>query len=208
MKLFNSIQELWEYCEFCPLCSKNCRPVDISVGPDMVFKLSSFQKNSDSLDLHCSFGNKSSVYLLDYSINCMDNTFDIQVSDETIIEPVHVAKSKRVKEAYFFFYVQGICPECECSTANSFDLEFDMLERRVVNIGLERETFSLYGKDEQFYVTLSHDRNVMLVSKIHQSNKKDGNFIFGPPLELPLVNLSLSDLEKAINKIKTLILFS
>jgi hypothetical protein len=32
------------------------------------------------------------------------------------------AKQQKVKEAFFFFFVEGMCKECHCASAHSMDL--------------------------------------------------------------------------------------
>ena len=208
MKTFNSIQELWDYCSFCPICMRNCREVVVSVGPEGVFILISSQKKDNNLYLQCTYKNKRNIYNVDYDINCLDNTFKVEVPKVQELAPGEVANPKRVKQAYFFFFVEGLCNECNCATAHSLDLELDIVDRRISNIGLERESFYLLGGKDKFHVTPIHDRNVMLVSRCYVDDEEIGFSESDKTIELPMVKLDLTDQEKATNKIKTLILFS
>lgn len=208
MKTFNSIQELWNYCSFCPICMRDCREVVISVGPDGVFILVSSQKKDNNLYLQCTYKNKRNIYNVDYDINCLDNSFQVEVPKVQELAPGEVANPKRVKQAYFFFFVEGLCNECNCATAHSLDLELDIVDRRISNIGLERESFYLLGGKDKFHVTPIHDRNVMLVSRCYVDDEEIGFSESDKTIELPLVKLDLTDQEKTTNKIKTLILFS
>jgi len=208
MKLFNSIQELWDYCAHCPICMRNCREVFVSVGPDGAFTLVSSEKKDNNLHLQCTYKNKRSIYTVEYDLNCTDNTFLVEVPNVIELPEGETAKPQRIKEAYFFFFAEGICNECNCATAHSLDLELDIVDRKVSNIGLERESFYLLEGKDKFHVSPIHDRNVMLVSRCYINDAEYGFSESNKTIELPLVKLDLSDQEKATNKIKTLILFS
>jgi hypothetical protein len=208
MKLFNTIQELWDYCAYCPICMRNCREVIVSVGPDGAFILVSSQKKDNNLFLQCTYKNKHSIYTVEYNLNCTDNTFLVEVPNVIELPLGETAKPQKIKEAYFFFFVEGICNECNCATAHSLDLELDIVDKQISKIGLERESFYLLEGKDKFHVTPIHDRNVMLVSRCHVDDEQFGFSESNKTIELPLVKLDLSDQEKATNKIKTLILFS
>lgn len=208
MKTFNSVQELWDYCLFCPICMRNCREVVVSVGPDGVFILISSQKKDNNLYLQCTYKNKRNIYNVDYNINCLDNTFHVEVPKVQELAPGEVANPIRVKQAYFFFFVEGLCHECHCTSAHGLDLELDIVDKKISNIGLERESFYLLEGKDKFHVTPIHDRNVMLVSRCYVDDEEIGFSESDKTIELPLVKLDLSDQAKATNKIKTLILFS
>lgn len=208
MKLFNTVQELWDYCAYCPICMRSCREVVVSVGPDGVFILVSSQKKNNNLHLECTYKNKRNIYSVNYDINCLDNTFKVEVPKVQELAPNEVANPKRVKEAYFFFFVEGLCRDCNCTSAHGQDLEFDLIDKKISNIGLERESFYLLEGKDKFHVTPIHDRNVMLVSRCYVDDEEIGFSESDKTIELPLVKLDLSDQEKATNKIKTLILFS
>ncbi len=207
MKSFDNIQELWDYCSYCPICKKNSRTVDVSVGPDMVFKLDSFDKKPGVLDMSCSFTNRLNVYLVDYHINCLDNNFDVNVRNVQMNNPHAKIDKQKAAEAYFYFYIQGHCPECTWTWSYGSDLELDALDKTISNITLEREFFYIFTEKDHYQATLVHDRDIMYVSRIEKN--EDGTLgETGKSIELPLVKLDVSDQEKVINKIKTLILFS
>lgn len=205
MKLFNTIQELWDYCKYCPICTRNCREVIVSVGPDFSFILISHSKNDTNLVLQCTYKRKGDIYNVDYQINCIDNTFHI--TEPKVVQLANdIAKPEKVKEAYFYFFIEGLCNECNGSSANSQDLEFDLEDGTISNMGLERENFYLFETEEKFHITPIHDRNVMLVSRLYQNGEV--GFSESKTIELPIVKLDLSDQAKTVNKLKTLILFS
>jgi len=178
----------------------------VSVGPDAVFILVSNQKKDNNLYLQCTYKNKRNVYTVEYNINCTENSFLVEVPNVIELAQGETAKPQKVKEAYFFFFLEGLCKECNCTSAHGLDLELDIVDRKVSNIGLERESFYLYEGKDKFHVSPIHDRNVMLVSRCYDDGL--GFSESDKTIELPMVKLDLSDQEKATNKIKTLILFS
>lgn len=208
MKLFNTVQELWDYCSFCPICLRSCREICVSVGPDSVFILVHSQKKKNDLYLQCTYKNKRNIYSVDYNINCLDNTFKVKVPKVQELPAGEIANPKKVEKAYFFFFLEGLCRECNCTSAHGLDLELDIVDKKISNIGLERESFYLLEGKDKFHVTPIHDRNVMLVSRCYVDDEEIGFSESDKTIELPLVKLDLSDQTKATNKIKTLILFS
>lgn len=205
MKLFNTIQELWDYCQYCPICARNCREVIATVGPDYSFLLIDYSKYESKLDLHCTYKKKGNVFNIDYHIDCKENTFRVG-EPRTVSVSLDPLKPEKVKSANFYFFIEGICHECNSSSTNSQDLEFDLESSTIYNMGLERENFYLSDADEHFHITPIHDRNVMLVSRLYQNGQV--GFSESKTIELPMVKLDLSDQARTINKLKTLILFS
>lgn len=205
MKLFNTIQELWDYCKYCPICTRNCREVIVTVGPDYSFILIDYFKSLNKLELHCTYKKKGNVFNIDYHIDCKENTFRAS-EPRTVSVSIHPIQTEKVKSAHFHFFIEGLCHECNCSSMSSQDLEFDLESSTIYNLGLERETFYLCDAEDKFLVTPIHDRNVMLVRRLYQNGEI--GFSEGKVIELPMVKLDLSDQLKAVNKLKTLILFS
>lgn len=207
MKSFNTIQELWDYCKYCPICTRNCRQIEVSVGPDLSFILINHQKEDNNLILQCTYKKSDHIYNIDYNINCVDNTFQVgeprlvQLGNNSTLNP------EQVKRAYFYFFIEGVCGECDCTTTSGVDLEFDVEDGTISSIELERENFYLFETDEKYHLTVIHDRNSILISRLHL-NKDMGYSESSKPIELPMFKLDFSDQAKTIKKIKTLILFS
>lgn len=207
MKIFSNIQELWAYCSFCPVCQSDKREVYVTVGPDAVFSLNSFSKQDSLLELQCAYKKKQNIYSVQYKIDCNTNLFDVAVTNIQIVITDSRIPLKKITEAYFYFYIQASCPQCECSSAHSVDLELDIVDKKISNLELERETFLLLNETDKFNITIIHDRNVMLISRLCGADdfhyREDEKSI-----ELPLVKLDLLNQARAVSKIKTLILFS
>lgn len=207
MKIFNTVQELWDHCTFCPVCQEHTRTVTMQVGPDDQFKLSSnipYEKVGSKLKLYAQFemergsldyvkGRCAATYI----INCDNCTFELQVDDANKL-------ADKVKKAYFYFYLHSTCTKCDSAYLNSSDVEFDLENKKVFHLQIEREGVYLQDK---YHVSISHDQNILLVSKLEIS--QDGFRIdHEKVIELPFVNLDFTNIPKVINKIKTLILFS
>lgn len=205
MKQFNNIQELWDYCRYCPFCMRSGRETFVSVGPDNVFILVDFKKENDKLFLQCTYKNKRHIYNVDYDINCVDNTFSVTVPKVQEVPAGETANPDRAKRAYFYFFIEGICRECHCS-AHGADLELDIVDKKISSISLERESLYFLECKDKFHVSPIYDRNVMLVSRVTVENYEivDSE----KTIQLPLVKLDPTDQAKTVNKIKTLILFS
>ena len=116
------------------------------------------------------------------------------------------ANPDKAKKAYFFFFVEGICRECSCTSAHGADLELDLLGKQISNIQLERESLYFLECEDKFHVSPIHDRNIMLVSRCYVENYEivDSE----KTIQLPLVKLDPTDQAKTVSKIKTYILFS
>lgn len=204
MKLFNTLQELWDHCAFCPICLRKCREVLISVGPDDEFTLLSTKKSNEALHIKCSFKNKTDLYSIIYQINCLDNSYTVDIKylcprDSTAEMPT---QAPEISEPYFFFFIESFCNECICANSHSIDLEFNTLDRKIYNLKLDREDFSLKSEKDSMLITLSYGKNMLVV------NMADRNNTPLPFIKLPMINLDFSDQDKAIDRIKTLILFS
>ena len=197
MKIFSNINELWNYCLFCPICQENCRDMKVSVGPDMVFIMNSYEKTEKMLNLCCNYKNSSYIYTVNYKINCIDNTFIMTVP---IAKPNNETYRK-ASRAYFYFYIQSNCKKCNCASAYGNDLDLNTLKKTISNIKLEHEGFSLYtGKESNmFFLEIDHIDNVIFVGCLPDNGKE---------IQLPLFDIDLIDQAKTIEKLKTYILFS
>lgn len=207
MRAFNNIQELWDFCYFCPICQKDGRDLDVRAGPEGVFKIDLLDKSGSTLNLYCTFNNRKNEYSVTYTINCLDNTFNVEVTDVKTVRPDRVMPEAKVKEAYFFFYLQSKCPTCQCASVSSSDLEFDILDKKISNIELEREQYWLLQEDTKYHITVHHDRKIMQVKRCFGIDEFDFRED-DKSISLPIVNLDLANQPKVVNKIKTLILFS
>ena len=198
-----TIQELWDYCSFCPFCQAHTRTVSMSVGPDAIFSLNGFDKQATTLEISCVYKHKSNLYAMEYEIDCLTNYFDVGVRRLQVSRPEDLLPREIVSEAYFYWYVHGECYKCRHqSCVFSMDLELDRLNKQVVNIGLEQEVFRLFNETDCLNITIDYyELDAMYVSSI--PNPGDIK-----PIKLPIFQLDLSNPAQALDKLKTLILFS
>lgn len=203
MKILNTVQDLWSCCLFCPICQDITRTPVVSVGPDEAVKIKSFKKDNHILHLHCTLELGNRKFLVDYFINCLDNSFEFDISDPELSEH----SVDRASSAYFYFYINSDCRECNCSYANSTDLELDFLNSEITNVGLEREGVWLLKEKTKFAVVNSYtDQQTM----IYKCNVNDEGMVEDDnrPFLLPIIEFDYSRPRKVVNKIKTLLIFS
>lgn len=207
MKIFNTVEELWDHCLFCPVCQDPDRYVDITVGPDEHFEIEDWEADGSQLRLTCNFRfdrtdkkNRASKYSATYLIDCQQNTFKLTTNGPDPVIANHAAGFE------LFFHIFAKCEKCNCSYINTADLELNNKDHIISNIQIDRDSVYMIGEKDKYHITLSHDRNVMMVSRCQMKDNtiEDEESV----IELPLVNLDFSNHSKVVNKIKTLILFS
>jgi hypothetical protein len=204
MKILNTLQELWSHCLFCPICRDVIREVSVSVGPDDAFTIKKWEKENHILHLHCTFKAKKQKYKTVYHINCLDNSFTVDIS-----EPVRTTeRADGASAPYFFFYIFSDCKKCNNTHTNSSDLELDLLNKKVTNIGLEREGIYLLSEKDKYHLTICHDSNEIELSKMFHDDALGTLVDDNNVISLPLIEFDYSNVKKVINKIKTLLVFS
>jgi hypothetical protein len=204
MKKYNNIQELWSYCLFCPICQDITRDMQISVGPDDTFSLSSFEKNNNILTLNCLFFVKKQKYHIKYDINCIDNTFNSDISDPTPSDK-YVTKASL---PYFFFYIRSNCRVCDASHTNGTDLELDLSSKIIFNIGVETDGIYLLKEKNKYHISFEYDRNKMIISRCYEDKNTGEILDDNKPFNFPIIDFDFSNIEKVINRIKTILTFS
>lgn len=211
MKIFANIEELWNYCLFCPVCQKDCREMIVSVGPDILFRLNSFQKENSILELSCRYIDTNYYFDFNFKINCLENSFDIDAKDLATF-PMQIADNsyERFKNTYFFFIIQSTCRKCKHTSAYSSDIEFDFSNKKISKIEFERESFYLLKEPEKYYISINYDESATFVSKCFVEKENNYNVITlsGKNIKLPLIKLDLVNQASCVQKIKTLVLFS
>jgi hypothetical protein len=201
-KILSTLQDLWSYCLFCPICQKASRKAYISVGPDEAFELVSFEKENQFLTINCNLKIKRWNHNAKYIINCLDNTFLFFISDSSSQEP----PVEKASTPYFFFCIQSRCEDCDDSLVHSNDIELNLLTKTLVNVGLEQEEIYLLNQKNKYHITLSYYNGNMIISKCFE---EDGKIIDdNKPMNFPIVDFDFSNPSKVINKIKTILVFS
>lgn len=208
MKLFNTVQELWSYCAFCPLCQDVCREVmvDVAMNSDMSNE-TLYEKKDQFLYITCERHlwrrrpidkkkNRKYETVCKYVIDCTQNTFTFQAMPDMPPETS--------------CYIQSICENCTSTFAYGADMELYTPSQKIFNIGLEREAIKLTDNTHRYELNYYYGSD---------APPGEGMFVYrslldadGDPdslgIKLPLMELDFSDQKKIINKLKTLILFS
>lgn len=203
MKILNTLQELWDYCLYCPVCKDTVRTIHVSVGPDDAFILKSYKKNKNILELRCAVRLKKREFKVNYNINCQDNSFEFDISDPESCE-VEVNKASA---PYFYFYIQSDCKKCLATHTNGRDLELDLFNNKITNIGIEREGIYLLDQKTKYHITLVYDIDEMIISRCYE-NESGVIIDDNKPFQIPIIDLDFSDPVKVTNKIKMMLLFS
>ena len=206
MKLFNTVQELWSYCAFCPLCQDVCRDIIVDVAMDSDRNLrTSYEKKDQFLHIKCEQSSKSRSrstkrsysVISQYVIDCMQNTFTVQFLPDT---PVNA-----------YCYIQSMCEECAYTFVYGSDMELHANSQKVLNIGLDREHIELSDETHRYNLNFYYSNDVppgigLFVEREEIDCEYDKDRDRG--IKLPLMTLDFSVPKKVIDKLKTLILFS
>lgn len=219
MKIFNNIQELWEYSLYCPICESSHRTITVSLGPDQIFTQDPYLNppsiengiNYLIIDFSITIRNQfNSFTTMDaqLKINCEDNSFEIkeEKSQTDTITPIILKKLSKL-EMSGFFYMQSYCDKCSKSSSYSEDLEMDFVEKKIKNIKLERELVEFYIDSSEIYsVEQRHDSTTTWVTKYCLLD--DGRLRRKSEFKSKLLDIDFSDLKKAFNRVKTILVFS
>lgn len=203
MKSIKTIQELWSYCLFCPICQDMTREIHVGIGPDEAFELFEFEKNNHILTLKCGFYCKDKMRSIKYDINCLNNSFDMDIT-ESVISSRNVSGAK---SSYPYFWLNGNCRVCNASHISSGDVELNVLNKIASNLTLEMEGLSLIKEKDKYYIFIEHSHNTMQISKCFED--ENGDIIDeNNPFKYPIINFDYSNPKKVLNKIKMLLVFS
>lgn len=202
-KIFNNIQELWSHCLFCPMCQNVSRKIFITVHPDEVFELKSFEKDNQFLILHCLIRLMNKRHQSIFTINCLDNTFQFDIYNTSQSKmPVEKASSPT-----FCMCIQARCHKCDNASIYSEDIELDLLKGLINNIKIEYESIYVSDGINEYFIQIWHNRNNMLIGRCFEDD--NGSWIDEEnAVHLPIVAFDFSNTAKIINKIKILLLFS
>ena len=202
VKIFSSIEKLWDYCLLCPLCKNPERHLELTVGPDEHFEIKEWKKVAAHLQIDCDFRydreDKSSPagsYTASYLVDCQQNSYKMLAAgpDQVIAD--------KATEVEFFFYIFAECKACNYSYLNTSDLEFN--NGSVSNIQPVRESLYLFQDNDEYRIILEYDENVMVVVPPPLQAESETRGII-----LPLADLDFSQTNKVIEKLKLWILFS
>jgi hypothetical protein len=100
------------------------------------------------------------------------------------------------------------CAKCAgISHLESSFMELDINNKQVLRIGLEQESIYLLQPKDKYHVTFYYRKSMMYITRCvleEDGSILDENNIF----KFPIINLDLTNQEKCVNKIKTILIFS
>jgi hypothetical protein len=197
MKIFNTLKELWEYCEFCPICQDSTREITLAVGPEHNYCLyKDYSKKDDDLIIRPQ--RKYSKKTISLNINLLNNSFEFK----------RLAAALLPKIEYIYFWMDASCPVCERSFCNTADIELNFNNNTVEQFAIEREAVIYAQGTDSYRITLCHLEDIIYIAKCEVLDDKITTSSKLCDFTRPLVNIDLSSPDKTIRKIKTLLVFS
>lgn len=213
MKLFNNLQELWDYALYCPICKDMCRDISLSLNPDDIFKPDPPFSKDELLIINFTAAVKNtfnSVSLVEgkLKINCLTNQFvieDLSQLPSTFI-PILLKKMAYAKYVMELFLYSN-CLICGDSSIHSNDIELDFSSFSLKEIKLGLETVEIEVDSSKIYrVHQEYDSNLTLIEEYYTLD--DGRRKRKATYSHNLLNIDFSDLKKAFSRIKTILVFS
>jgi hypothetical protein len=206
MKYFDNIESIWQYVLWCPLCKSFDRDVSLSVGPDDDYSFIKYNKDGYNLVITSSIKPIKSRYRYDvtYYINCLLNTYEFNVYNLDNPDYTSLLGDSSIFSS-FFFYLQSSCESCFNTGVYTADIELE--NGMVFNIMLEREDVYLFSGKKKYRVSYYYDEGRVKIARCWYSN---GELKFSKKRfvkDLPF-DLDFSNIDKALNRISTLLTFS
>ena len=207
MKKFDNLNNLFEYCFYCPICQDNCRQIEsMQFAPDYVnylnkdiIDVANSKKPLDKLDFQLQIGAFHSSRKIK-SLPSYQLTIDIANNKSKISKFNHNFSDVN----YLYFYIHSSCKNC-FSYINTSDVELNFVNSTISNISIENETFFLFKTENKYLLSYYYDEGIMNVSKLYADNER----IFPEHKKhmLPIMNFDFLNQEKAANRIKTILTF-
>lgn len=190
MKIFDTLQQLWEELIFCPICLDNSRVPSITAEDG--FFIHSF--GIDNFKLKISGNNNFSKYI---SLAPVHFEIDLKTNISRIINHSNMDK--------VCLHFDAECNKCH-SYVRSFITVYFKTET-ISNIKIYSEDVYLFNDSHKYHITFLYHDNYMLISSLEID--QTGTLIDkNKVLRRAIINLDLSDVDKAINKIQTILVFS
>lgn len=188
MRNFKNINELWNYCSYCPVCKLFDRNISaLIISPSL--RSISFIKDNDKLFMNCE---------------TVDN-IHVQINIEIDCENNALLDDKLICETDFYLYLTAHC-KCDMSNVSSNNMYFE-LGKISNSIGIEQESVYFINEKEGFHLSLFHTSENILFSKLIKNEYFENSFINDAIITTPIFNLDLNDSEKCFNKLKTIMVF-
>jgi hypothetical protein len=202
MKIFNTLQQLWSYSLFCPICKDICRDILVISGPDTVWSDGHSSKLDNIINISGKLHINKQAYTIKVVIDCVKNSFEFFIFETLKVNDV----VKKASSPYLFFHIESNCKKCNGSWTIGSDIELNLLTRKVDNIGVETEEIWIPG----YVINYEHIINRMTIHKTHLLQDEDGECIDKEDkgIVLPMCQFDFKNMNKTIQKIKTMITFS
>lgn len=208
MKIFNTLQEFWDHSLFCPACHQNSRKIDISVGPEYIFTINSCAKFDDYLSLETnakiSYKDFNKNFDINFKINCLNNSFDYQMFEKElgISKEIPIQKGP---SPYFYFYWNVSCI-CKNSSLASLNIELDFLNKKISKLGIDTELIYLLEQEDKYKVSINYTLETMNISRFYPG--ENDNYSLGSSFNCPISKIDFSNLQKAVSRIRMILLFN
>lgn len=191
MKIFNTFQELWAQCLFCPVCQDVCRAITINSDlPGVVIENWSKKEQIVSISVIMTISSlKLKNHKAQYEIDGINNSF---------------TTSFQGKSPELSFQIVSVCEKCLTTFTVSSSCILDVHSGKIYNIGIDKDNAILSDGKHNYSITLLYYSGKMLISK----HKIDELVSEHDTSDFPLVKLDFSHPNIALNKIKTMLLFS
>lgn len=191
MRNFNNINELWDYCAYCPICKLSTRDLSATIKSPLLTSIS-WSKDDDKLVIVCEeVVNDESKIQINFEIDCINN---ILLNSDSLIFDTDT-----------FLYLTARC-KCDMSNISSTNMFFE-LGKIVSPIGIEQESVYFLNDKENFHLSLFHTSENILFSKLIKNELFENSFINDAIITAPIFHMDLNDSEKCINKLKTIMVF-
>ena len=202
MAKFNSLQDLWSYCMYCPFCKEMSRTISVSIGPDYSLEFISSRKSGKILHIN-SYArvsdeyNHSHKYNSKILIDCISNTY---------VKTLYDLHSEKIIHAPVSGYIQiySHCKQCD-SFVNSYEINFYNSILDLSTLKIENEHYIINSNDEEFSLNLRYDLNKIEIIKreLYENDSK-----YKKPILSPIFNLNFNNIDDIIKRIKTILIFS
>lgn len=197
----STLQELWDYCEFCPLCQSAGRQITISFVPSDGMSKLEWKKKNEDLIVKLSFKIGSFRFWARFNIDCLNNSFIFSLEDLNVpidSEATHTAA----------MYLTGDCLVCNCTYALS-KANLDLLTGQISNIRVTREGLHILSESDKFHILVYHKKNELRISQyVTMDDDVDTLIDLNKVITLPMIDLDLTNIPRLVSKIKTMIIFS
>jgi hypothetical protein len=187
--------------------------VSITVDTDYLTVVK-YEKDDNKLTIHFVYGKEKKE--LSLAIDCKLNTIITQniyyealpsLSKNNDIKDYSIKMMKAVDDR-LFVSIHGFCTNCRRSQTNSNDILIDLTNNKIIyDNSIQSEHFYLSHMEDNFHVSFLYHSETIVVSRYkidqHNSFVTVGSVFYGKMIECDLTNQ-----QKLINKLKTLLIFS